>query len=201
MFSTLTFHESTATSLTLYDPHVVNGLLQTRDYARALFSRESRRDADDVAHCVDLRIARQQILNRPRPAKFTFFVHETALRREVGGRDVQQEQLLHVVLLAALPHVTLRVIPASTEAPSAGGPFQLFNWSQHRPLIYLDNQPCGFFLEDDELVTPIRDLIQLIATAAMDEARSREWVASLANELDRANEEYGTHGLEEGHRQ
>ncbi|MCA1655232.1 MAG: helix-turn-helix domain-containing protein [Pseudonocardiaceae bacterium] len=199
VFSSLIFHESTAAAITLYDPLVVNGLLQTADYARALISREEWRNTENIEHCVGIRMDRQRILTRTRPARFTFFVHEHALRRQVGTKAVTHEQLMQAVLLAALPQVTLRVVPATAAGPF-GAPFQVLSFEQHQPLVYLDNQACGLFLEDKEFVATYRRLVPHIEEVALDEGQSREFVAALASEFDRGStRDAGIYQLEEEH--
>lgn len=200
--NSLIYHESTASSLVIYEPMVVNGLLQTADYARTLIARERWRDAANVATCVKTRLARQEILGRPRPAGFTFFVHEQALSNQVGSGAIMHEQLLQVVLLSGMGHVRLRVVPtAAAEQAAFGGAFQLLSFVRHRPLVYLGNQATGLFLEDEDFVAPYRDLqLPLIAEAAWNEGQSRQFVAALAHEFDRGSHTAdGVHQLEEEH--
>jgi transcriptional regulator with XRE-family HTH domain len=129
-FSSLIYHESTARSIVLYDPMVINGLLQTTDYARTLISHETWRDEAEVERLVDIRTERRQILHRPRPAKFMFVVHEQALRNLVGSGRIMHEQLLQVVLLGGLDNASLRVMPTSAAEQAAfGGAFQLLNFA------------------------------------------------------------------------
>jgi transcriptional regulator with XRE-family HTH domain len=187
--NSLIYHQSTASNLIIYEPMVVNGLLQTADYARTLIARERWRDAANVASCVEIRLARQEILGWPRPAGFTFFLHEQALRNEVGSGAIMHEQLLQVVLLSGLGHVRLRVVPtAAAEQAAFGGAFQVHSFARHRPLVYLDNHSTGLFLEDEEFVSAYRDLqLPLVAEAAWDEGESRRFVAALAHEFDRGS--------------
>ncbi|HEX2131235.1 MAG TPA: helix-turn-helix transcriptional regulator, partial [Actinophytocola sp.] len=125
----LIFHESMATGMVLYDPMVVNGLLQTADYAQTLISRELWRDAENVERIAEVRMERKRILSRPAPARFTFFMHEQALRNLVGPSTVMHDQLLFLVLVAALHNVTLRIVPSErAEQGAFGGPFQVMTF-------------------------------------------------------------------------
>ena len=201
--NSLIFHESTASNLVLYDPIVVNGLLQTADYARTLISRESWRDAEGVEHLVRCRMERRQILSRPDPARFTFFVHQQALHNLVGSAAIMHDQLLQVVLLAAMQNVTLRVVPSErAEQGALGGPFRVMDFVQHPPLVYVDNRVSGLFLEQEEFIAPYRDQqVPLLTELAWNAGQSRKFVAALANEFDRGSRR--THGgiyeLEEEH--
>jgi len=181
----LIFHESTAMAMTRYDPLVVDGLLQTPAYARIMIGREPWRTPEEVEACVRIRLERQRIMQRQLPARFTFFVHEQALRWQVGDPAVMHDQMLKLVLLAALDHVKVRVVPEPT---AFGGEFYLFRYQDHPSLVYLDSPSTGLFLEDKEFVEPYRRLTSDIAKVALDEGQSREFIAELANEYDRGSE-------------
>jgi transcriptional regulator with XRE-family HTH domain len=181
----LIFHESTAWITTWYDPLVVNGLLQTPDYARAMIGRETWRSPEDLTACVQIRLDRQRILRRPQPPRLTFFVHEDALRRQVGSPALMHEQLLRMVLLAAVNHVRIRVVPAHA---TFGGQFCLFRFDTYNPLVYLENPSSAIFLEDKEYVEPYQKVLNDIAKLALHEGESRELIANLANEYDRGSD-------------
>lgn len=184
----LAFHESTADSMVMYDPMVVNGLLQTEDYARAVMSVERWRGTRSMETGAELRLARQQVLHQSPPAGFAFFVQEDAVRRRFGGTGVMHEQLLHMVLLSALSHISVRVVLAGAgEESSFGGSFQMLGFERYKPLVYLDNLTNGLFLEDPPRVAEYRHLTAAIADVALDEQESREFLASLASEFDRGS--------------
>jgi hypothetical protein len=108
------------------------------------------------------------------------------------------EQLLQIVLLTALGHVTVRVVRSSArESFAFGGPFHMLEGDQVRPLVYLDNHATGLFLEDPEYVEPYVTLASAIADVALDEGQSRELVATLANEYDLGSARDAGDGVEE----
>jgi transcriptional regulator with XRE-family HTH domain len=179
----LIYHETTAATSTCYEPQTIPGLLQTESYIRAITAE--RWPEWDLDFAVRVRMERQEILHRRRPGQFTFFISEQALRLRVGAA-VMEEQLLALTLLDALPHVTIRVVPALA---TFGGTFRLFTFAQHRPLVYLDaNVVGGFFLEDKDYVAAYTALTSTIADSALDEERSREFMAGLAYDHDRVEE-------------
>jgi transcriptional regulator with XRE-family HTH domain len=187
--TSLIFHESTAAWLTIYDPQVVNGLLQTTDYARTWIASEPWRTPDDVERCVLIRRERQRILYAPHPKRFSFFVHEQALRRQVGGAAILYQQLLKLNRLATRSHISLRVVPQSAGEHSAfRSPFRLFEYPENRPLVYLDSYSTGLFLDDPEYVGPFRRLVPVLSEVALGEGQSRELIATLANEYGQGSE-------------
>jgi transcriptional regulator with XRE-family HTH domain len=185
----LIYHESTADRSISYEPFVVPGLLQTPAYARVWIERSATHLSRSVDEALGIRRRRREILHRPRPALFEFFVHEQALRREVGSAEVMHEQLLHMVLMAALGHVTLRIVPSSAREHSMfGGPFRLFEFRDHYPLLYLDGFLTGVFIEGDDVVGDYyRHLLPELRAVALHAGESREFVANLADEYDRGS--------------
>jgi transcriptional regulator with XRE-family HTH domain len=173
--STLLFHENTAASSASYDPLVVPGLLQTEEYATALIG-------DDRPWLVSARMERQRVLHS---RKFEFFIHEQALRLPVGDNRVMNEQLLKLVLVAELPKIRIRVVPASLGARSMlGGSFVLFRYDAYRPLVYLEHQFLGFFVEDQDYVATYRENLTRLSDVALGRGESREGLAALASEFD-----------------
>lgn len=196
----LIFHEVTAARMTLYEPLLVPGLLQTARYAKVRFARSSL-TLEEVDALIETRMDRQRILHHPVSKPCTFYVHEQALRMSIGGPSAMQEQLLHLVLTANLPNVTLRIVPLREgELSVFGGPFRLFEFHHHRPLVYLDGIATGVFLEDSEYVDQYRQLIPALDALALDEGQSRRFAAELADAHDRGSmRNGGIYHLEEEH--
>jgi transcriptional regulator with XRE-family HTH domain len=120
--------ESRATEIRSFDPLLVTGLLQTREYAEAVISAaEWEAEPAQIARWVQLRMDRQAVLRQETPPRFTAIIDEFVLRRDIGGPDVRGSQLAHLLATAELPHVDLRVLPASIGAHAGHkGLFQVF---------------------------------------------------------------------------
>jgi transcriptional regulator with XRE-family HTH domain len=187
----LILHESLAEHSIIYEPLVLHGLLQTPEYARSLVTAVHSDIAEDrVAGAVRTRMERRRILYRPNPARFSFFIHEQALRLRVGNNEIMHEQLLHLVLTAALDHVTVRIVPSvAGERSALGGAFHLMEFLEHRPTVFLDNLGGGgLFLEDPNYVGSYRELMPVLAEVALDEGQSRIFVAALADDYARGSQ-------------
>jgi transcriptional regulator with XRE-family HTH domain len=198
--SSLIYHEATADRSLHYEPMVIPGLLQTQRYARVWIERTPGWSRETVEAAIRVRDERQQVLHRPLPGQFVFYVHEQALRLRVGNAPIMHDQLLKLVLMAALPHVTVRVLPSSAEEQAVfGGSFRFFEYRDHNPLVYLDQPWTGLFLEDQEFVSKYRRLLPKLSSVAMGEAESRSFIADLANALDRRStrRDAGIYELEE----
>lgn len=95
-----------------YSSWLVPGLLQTRGYTEAVLRAVQRRrvEVDDVDQAVQARMERRRIL-RDGTRRFAFLVEESVLRNGLGGGQVLDEQLVHLLTIASLPNVSLGVVP------------------------------------------------------------------------------------------
>ena len=90
--------EQDATTITCFSMYHVPALLQTGDYARALIKGiVPRIDPEMLAQRVEVRLLRQQILDRPKPPRYRALLDEAVLRRQVGGPGVIKAQLGHIL--------------------------------------------------------------------------------------------------------
>lgn len=111
--------ETAAEVIRVYEPHYMTGLLQTRDYARAVIRAGFPYESDDVLEQrVDLRLRRQALLGKPDSPALWAVIEEAALRREVGGPAVMRGQIERVLQAAEDPRITLRILPLSAGAHS-----------------------------------------------------------------------------------
>ncbi|MDQ0811945.1 transcriptional regulator with XRE-family HTH domain [Streptomyces sp. B3I7] len=122
--------EAEAVELCAYNNSVVHGLLQTEEYARAIFSaRRPTFTEEEVERQVTARLARQEILSPTAGRRvFSFVQCESTLRRPIGGRMLMQRQLERLLEVGQLRNVDLQVIPLDREE-NAGtdGSFRLLN--------------------------------------------------------------------------
>ncbi|MGW5444964.1 helix-turn-helix domain-containing protein [Streptomyces asiaticus] len=108
--------EAEAVELGAYVNTVVHGLLQTEEYARALFGlRMPAYGEDEVERLVAARMARQGVFDRRPAPLFTFVQEEATLRRPIGGRMVLRRQLEHLLELGKLRHIEIQVMPTGAE--------------------------------------------------------------------------------------
>ncbi|MGW3570542.1 helix-turn-helix domain-containing protein [Streptomyces sp. NPDC000941] len=109
--------EAEAVELCAYNNSVIQGLLQTEEYARASFmTRRPPFTADELERRVAARMARQEIVDdsTARPV-FSFVQCESTLRRPIGGRMVMRRQLERLLEVGQLRNVDIQVLPLSRE--------------------------------------------------------------------------------------
>jgi len=181
---TLIDHETKAVAISEFQEPGMPGLLQTGDYARALLSRSGTVPAEEVEDRVAARLARQSLFSRDQPARFTFYVHEFALRLPVGGPTVMLDQVEHLLRMSRRPFLTLRVVPAALGAHAGmAGAFTLLEFADFRPVVYLENENSSLFLEQPVEIESYQQILESLAETALNEEESRKLIATLATEL------------------
>ncbi|MBF6172910.1 XRE family transcriptional regulator [Nocardia blacklockiae] len=189
--------EAGARELTLFQPSIVPGLLQTPEYARTLdrqyFPEETEEEID---RRVQVRIQRQSILTRKRRSvKLTIAVHEAALRTVVGSRKVMAQQMRHLADISTRDNVSIRILPYTAGFPygMALNPFVILDFPDDvrgRPveptLVFAESFIGGMYFERKTDVRAYREAFEKVWQACMDEPTSRTMVREMAREYDRA---------------
>lgn len=143
--------EAEASAIDTYESEAVPGLLQTREYARAITRATlMRTDEAEIARRADLRIQRQQRVHDESPVQLWAVVGEAALRRCVGGPGVLRRQLEHLLELVELANVTVQVMPLRAGAhPAQAGPFVILRYANHvdPDVVYVETHVGGLYLE------------------------------------------------------
>ncbi|MER7126703.1 helix-turn-helix domain-containing protein [Micrococcus luteus] len=178
--------EADATHIRAYDGMLINGLLQTADYAAAVFRGGQVIGDEAVKRRVEARLARQEILRRPDPPNLWAVIDEAALRKLVGGPEVMAEQLRHVVEMAAQPNITMQVVPDAAGAHAAtAGSFILMDFAADLDLsvVYLETATDSLYLEKPEELQEYTLIFTRVVASAMTPEESIRHVASLVDQL------------------
>ena len=165
--------ELAATTICEWLPLLIPGLLQTAGYAHHLVMGDYS-DRDDVAEAVTARMRRQSILYE-RGKTLRWVIGEAGLRWQVGSRDVMAGQLDRIAMLAAEPHLDLRVLPFANTAPV---------WHDHAFSIEADRVDGELDLVNLELLTGEVNITEPAEVARYRQAYER--LAELALKGERA---------------
>lgn len=108
--------EGEAVEICAYANSVVHGLLQTPEYARALYGmRRPPFSEEEVERLVGARLARQEIFDQQPTPVFSFVQEEVTLHRPLGGRMVMRKQLERLLEVGKRRNVEIQVIPTDRE--------------------------------------------------------------------------------------
>lgn len=159
----------------------VPGLLQTEEYARAVFSsRVPELTHDELELRVRHRMARQEI-NIP----YELVIHEAALRIRVSDRVASQAQLARLLEFSATDHITVRVIPfdlddfarAASTMTYLGGPVPKLD------TVVRDVPHGSAFIDSEAQLNAFRTRFRKVEAVSLDPERSRDFIHRLAKEL------------------
>jgi hypothetical protein len=180
--------ESVATTLQTYHTHLVHGLLQTPDYARAML-RAARPELleHEIDQLVQFRLRRQQVLTRADPPPLTLWsvMDEAVLRRHVGGRETMHAQLQRLITASELPNVTLLVMPDEQGAhPGLDGPMSILQFETGtRPVVYVEGQAGNLYMEKDDDLRRCQQTMNHILAAAPGPDQSLALIRQIAKEI------------------
>jgi transcriptional regulator with XRE-family HTH domain len=179
--------ESSAAQIESYDALVVPGLFQTAAYAEAVIrAGDPEVTRSEVAQRIELRLARQDTLTRqPQPPTVWSVLDESVLYRTAGSPATMREQLLHLTQLAALPTVTIQVLPMG-HGPHVGlhGTFTVLELPlMGNPAVtYTDGMIAGTYYEPPDQLRKYRNALTHLQIAAATPAESIEMITQRAQE-------------------
>jgi transcriptional regulator with XRE-family HTH domain len=170
-FRQYSHYEATATSIKIYHGQAIPGPVQTDDYIRALLQMD---DPKNIEAAVAERITRKRaIFDREDPPFIWALMDESVLAPPVGGSKVMKAQLQHLLELANLSHVIVRIIPTSSGAHlGIDGPFQVISL-EARDVAYSGAQNGGRLIEGTGEVKEFAVKFDRIGAKAASEDGSR----------------------------
>ncbi len=172
--------ESRATLLRIFELSVVPGLLQTPDYARALLLAAPSGDVDAG---VNARLARQRTLSKTEPPSLWVILDQSVIDRWVGGPEVMRGQLEHLLQLADLPNVVLRVVSRQAGAHlGLEGAFKIMTVNRAET-VYTEASEGGRLIRDPAEVDTFRTRFDLIGAKALPEHMSALLIKEVMEDL------------------
>ncbi|MDH6126174.1 helix-turn-helix transcriptional regulator [Kitasatospora sp. GP82] len=176
--------EEAATAIRSFEAQAVPGLLQTEQYARAVFTA-GRLDRERVEESVAARLERQRILARESPPELWMVLDENVLRRPVGGPATMREQLERLLTAADNPRTVIQIIPYEAGGHAGvSGPFAALTLDEGPDVVYADGFIQGQILADPSDVKAAARAYDLLSAAALSPSRSIDLIAHTMKELN-----------------
>lgn len=180
--------EEAAERLTIFQPTIIPGLLQTADYRRTLIRAAYPDVADnEIDRRVEVQMHRQDRLRAAKQLSLTVLLGEAALHNRVGGPDVMLQQLHHLDAIGELPNVSIRVVPFANPSPYGilTDSFIFMEFPQQRstaisltatPVVYVEGYTGALYADKEEEIRQYVDVIPKIKNAALSQDESRALV-------------------------
>ncbi|MFJ9423125.1 helix-turn-helix domain-containing protein [Streptomyces sp. NPDC101249] len=169
--------------LRVWESSIVNGLLQTADYARHIFERhaELQKSPPDAEDAVRARMKRQEWLYRP-GKQLKLLMWEGALRAEVCPPEVLAAQLDRLSGVVGMDTVRLGIVPlgAALRLP----PSNAF-WILDDRLVITEDWHAELWLEDAETIALYRRVWDAFEESAVFGADAQGVIARVRRGLDR----------------
>ncbi|MFE1518681.1 helix-turn-helix domain-containing protein [[Kitasatospora] papulosa] len=176
--------ESRAAAMSVYAVSAVSGLLQTEEYARAVFQMQRPLLEDDVIEQrLEARMVRQDIFKRAPAPLLSFVIEEAVLRRPIGGWQVMRNTLEQVLLAAQLRNVEVQVMPTDREdSAGLGGPFTLIDTDKGQRVAYTEVQDDSRLYTGTRKVRELEARYGILRSQALTPAESSAMIVKLIGE-------------------
>lgn len=183
--------EEAASKLREYHTDLVSGVLQTREYATAVFTRSVLKlSSEEIERRVAVRMSRARLLTRldPQAPVFDVMLDEAVIRRPVGSGAVMAGQLRRLAEASELPNVSIRLLPFSAGIHGATmvGGFTIMDFpKRHEPTtIYVEGLTGALYLDKPAEAARYTLAFEDLTASALDEAASRDVFVRTAREYE-----------------
>ena len=158
----------------------VPGLLQTEDYARAVFSaRVPELTGEELELRVRHRMRRQQIT-----FPYKLVLHESALRIRVSDRTASRAQLTKLLERSEADNITVRVIPFDLDGFARAASTMSYGGPVPKLDTVIRDVPHGSpFIDSEAQLSIFRTRFRRVEAVSLDPERSRDFIHRLAKEL------------------
>ena len=179
--------EEAASLIRLYEVQFIPGLLQSREYARAVISLGLPGAApEEIERRVSLRMARQELLTKTGGPRLWAVVDEAALRRPIGGREVMRAQLERLIECAREPNITLQVVPFRSGGHAAeAGAFTIMRFPEVDlpDVVYLEQLTSALYLDKREDVEKYTEVMERLSVESESPERTVDILSGMLEEV------------------
>lgn len=185
--------EAEATSSWNWEPQVVPGLLQTTEYARALFSDWMLMfpgPSADIERRLEARVLRQEVLTRDDPLLLTAVMDESVLRRRFGDTSVMRGQLERLLEASEQPNVAIHVLPLDGGHPFATSAFAYLKFPPVRDrdlplsdIVWVDHFDGVYYVEDDVAVFRYHVAFEHLVGRSLAPRESRDLIGAVLRQV------------------
>lgn len=133
--------ESEAGTIRQWEGNSVPGLLQTRAYARQViegYNDISTMPPQEIDRRVEVRVRRQEVLQRTHPPQLALVIDESVLKRRVGDDELMREQLDQILWASELPQVTVQILPLDTPRRVMADSFTILEFPAAHDVVFPD---------------------------------------------------------------
>jgi transcriptional regulator with XRE-family HTH domain len=173
--------EEQATSIQSFETRLIPGLLQTEEYARAIFTGGR---PDRFEELVAARLNRQRVLTGEKPPRLWAIMDENALRTNFGGPFVMRAQLARLLEAAEVPRIVLQVVPNDVRMHASYWPFWTLSFDEGPDVLYVDGFYQGELRAEPEALRAAHETYDLLRAMALSPDASINLITSIMKDLN-----------------
>ncbi len=182
-------YESAAAVRRSFEPLFIPGLLQTEEYTRTVISDLNERISPGRADTlVEIRMRRQELLERRNPPEFFFILDEAVIRRVAGSRGIMRRQLLRLVEVAERPNITIELVPFTAGIhPGMRGSFVVIEFPDpvDDDVLYVEDANGGWVSRDStDQILAYREIFERLRSLSLRPKDSITYIGKLADEMN-----------------
>jgi hypothetical protein len=182
-------YEADATVERIYTLPFLPALLQTEEYATAIFHDMEGRSEDEIVQLLGLRARRKQALSSRegmQPLQLVAVTHESALRQVVGSPAVMRDQLDALIEGSQAPNVSLHVLPFGAKPvftmTCMYAYFEYQGVGMEPDVVHIETHAGYWSVEDPDKVAKYREAHDALVEASLSEDDSRALIRSIQDE-------------------
>ena len=188
--------EAEATAAKEWHLGVIPGLLQTEEYARQIhlsFQRAIPTPPGLIEQRIQVRMRRQEILTiREPPLRFAVVLDEAVILRKMGSGELMYRQLEHLVEVAELPNVDLRVLPLSGKGAALADSFGVLSFgapeagedaSMLHDVVWVESVKSQMYVADEQDVYNFSLVFGGLQESALPPADSTRFILETAERM------------------
>ncbi|MFE4518763.1 helix-turn-helix domain-containing protein [Kitasatospora sp. NPDC056783] len=177
-FETHVEMEGEAVAARIFQLSVIHGLLQSREYAEAVFGiSDAAGKPDVIEERTVARLARQPRFLEPDGPLLLVILDESAIRTVYGGPGVMRRQMQHLLDVAELPNVIIQVAPFGCRQAIIDKSMAMLEMPDGRTWVYSESLHRGHGSDDPAIVAAHRRSYDLAHGAALPVADSLALIA------------------------
>ncbi|MGW6917271.1 helix-turn-helix domain-containing protein [Kitasatospora sp. NPDC054939] len=185
-FQTYVGLEEAAALIRTYEVQFIPGLLQSEEYARAVFGQSRPVISDEeIERRVSLRQRRQKLLTDGSSPRLWAVIDEAALRRPVGGPDVMRGQVQYLIDVAEQANVVVQVMPFRFGAHAGeSGAFTILRFPEQdlADVVYLEQLTSALYLDKRDDVDAYIQVMERLCVDSLTPERTIDLLASILKE-------------------
>jgi transcriptional regulator with XRE-family HTH domain len=176
--------EEAATSIRVYEPQLIPGLLQIPTYTAAVLALCDIPLGEAERHVI-LRKERQRRFTEGR-LKLWAIVEETALRRPVGSMEILCDQLRYLLSLSDRPNFTLQVIPSGTGSHAVTSGFTILRFAEPDlpDVAYLEHLTSALYFDKKSEVDRYLLAMERLSVVAAKPSQTTGILTRILDELE-----------------